>query len=451
MAKYSDYIKEQYRKKLEEFQKKHHPEKFLQKQAEKKARDAELHKLEADIVLEEQQVKKTEEQKILEEVRQRLSGHDKLAEEKTSEEEQIEKAEEINKLSPISKKTIIIPSLIIVLAVLVGIYFLASPPISSKFRPLDIMPSNSSGLSMPVFYEGKPLFSFSGWESILELNNKTDRLFGNEQYKKIVFDSKGKAYTFISLDNKIQLEPLKANPEKVTKIGWFYETEHIKISDYNKRNEKTVNVKLEEGKILEEASLDYTFYKNKPYFKVQFFSQSDSDNIKDFAYGFILRDYDIALPNGTLIKNNNEIIPLNKTADIVLAENGNTTKNISLELVNSISTETDISRQAIQRKGSNFEVNTDYEIFSSQKEKKALVFYSPFALYFENSFYWNVYRVYVPYDDEGKHYPLYVFVFESPILEYKNNDWMIISEQYTGSLNYYIDDIYTRLEDKTGD
>lgn len=403
-------------------------------------------------------IKKPEKtEKVEEEVKEVIEKEEvkeeteKEAEEK-EEEKKEEKFSEVTETFKIKKRWVILGSLIIIIIIFALIYLLTKPPTGPavKLSPLDAVASNVSA-SATIYYKNSPLFSISGWETKLNYKNKEDRLFGKEEYKKIVFDEKGKAYTAISLDNEIRLEPLSTNPEEITKIGWFTKPEQINVSEEKERVEKQIKVSLfsKESEI-KNAEFSYNFFKNKPYFKVQFSASAENlSELVDFAYGFILKEHDIYLSNGTILKNDNGIIDLNKTVEIVLQQNKKTTKNISQNLAKAVSEKIDITRKAITRKGSFYSVNdSDYEIFYNSNKSLAIIAYSPETLYFENSFLWNVFRCYVGHLSNGEYPELYFIITENAQLNYDKEleDWQISSKEYEGHVTDYIYKIVSEIE-----
>ncbi len=353
------------------------------------------------------------------------------------------------KISPeINKAWIILGALIIILIILGGIYFFSQKNPQTRFMPLDISASNLTGDSV-IYYNGKSLFSISGWESKLEYSGNIDRLIGNEQYKKVVFDEKGKAYTAISLDNEVRLEPLTVSPEEVTRIGWFIKSE-ILAKEKRSFFDKQTEVLLYSNKdYIKNASLKYHAYKGKPYFKVEFSAGAENNsNLGDFSYGLIFQNYNIYLPTGEILENDNQLISLNRTVELTLNENRNITKNISKSLKESVEKEIDLNRKAITRKGSAYEDNSEYQIFVDKNKTRAIIVYSPYVILFEDSFYWNVFWVDVLKLEGGNYSPLYVIAIDKPGLTYdeEKQDWILNSRQYKGSVKSYISEVADKTE-----
>jgi len=338
-------------------------------------------------------------------------------------------------------KWVIMGSAIIVLIVLWEIFMLAIPN-NPQFLPLDISIKNET-IDSSISYKGSQLLSITGFESILETLGESDVLFGKKTYKQIIFDESGKAYTVTPTSSVIMVEPLKTNPEKVTKIGWFYEPERIEIKEYFAKNSKKVEILLESDEL--STSINYNFYKRKPYLLVNFLSKQQTQN---FAYGLVMNSFDIYLPTGKILENDNEIIKSGKAVNIILREGGNETTNVSEALRQTVGTKVDTSIVEISRNGSTYEVTADYELFFNPETKIGIVIYSLANVTFKNYFYWEVFQVYVPHFGEGKYPPLYVIVIENPDLSYDEEvgDWYITSEQYTGYTWDYIHQVVWEVE-----
>ncbi|MBS3088395.1 hypothetical protein J4402_01300 [Candidatus Pacearchaeota archaeon] len=335
----------------------------------------------------------------------------------------------------INKKWIVLGSIVLVLAAVLIISFATTPPVEAKFKDIDVIVKDTTGLPGDIYYKGTNLFTLTGWESKLEYDGKEDRLFGKESYKELVFDENGEAYTVISLDKEIRLEPLTTNPEEVTRIGWFTDLEKITVNEETSWDEKKVDVLLGSGEI-EGAGFDYNFYKKKPYFKIKF-NADENEKLGDFAYGFTMKGYDVLLENGTWLKNDNEVVEIEQTPEIILNKSGSATTDISDELRENVLNKINVNQKVTTRSGSASDVSdSKYEIFYNPEEEKAIIVYSPESAQFKNSFLWNVFWVYTPYDDG--YAPVYFIVVEEPELLHGGNDWYIESEQYAGSVNDYI-------------
>jgi len=350
----------------------------------------------------------------------------------------------------LKKHWIIFGSISIIILIFIGIYFFNEPDSEIKFNPLDAIVYNSTGLNLNFYHKGEVLFSMSGWQFKLVNGDKEDRLLGKEEYKQIVFDDNGKAYTIIPLDDKIQLEPLSSNPEKVIKIGWFTKLEQIIINQEATINKKRIDILFSSGESsINEAEYIYDFYNNKPYFKNEFSVLIETGNLGEFAYCIDIKDYNIYLPDSTILENDNKLIDEGKTVDIILRQNGTETTNVSEELKESVSEKVDITKKAISRKGSfNKLENNDYRILYNQEKGLAIITHSPNTLHFEDSFLWNSYRTYVPHLGNGEYPPLYVIVVEDPELTYDENaqDWHLTSKQYTSNVKDYIDHVVWEIE-----
>jgi hypothetical protein len=349
----------------------------------------------------------------------------------------------------INKKLISWISSIIVIIIIAFLYFSSQLNSISSYKPLDIIIHNESSLPIDIYYNNKNLMIFSGWETQLEYNGKKDRIFGDEDYKNFIFDDNGRAYTFISLGSEILLEPLKSNPDKIKSIGWFNKQEQISIAEEKSSVGKIEKLKLSNGKLsIKNADLNFYVYKNKPYFKVEFNAEAENESaLGELSYGFILNSYDIHLEDGSILKNDNKILETNKTPEIILIEN-NTSKNISQDLIDSLSKQIDLNKNYVNRNGSYQEVkNTDYEIFYNQNLKRIIIVYSPFANNFKSSFYWNVFWINLAYLGEDFS-PVYFMIIDNADLSYDtvNKEWRIESPKYSGSSITYMDKTVYEIE-----
>ncbi len=370
---------------------------------------------------------------------------------KTSEEppqdkhKKIKETEKKQERLKLNKKAIIIGTLI-VLSIIVGIMsFFAVSSITSGFNYIDAITSNSTGLPSTIYYGGNPLFVLSGWESKLEYNNITDRLVGNQEYRKIIFDDKGKAYTVTYSENQVVLEPLTKNPEIASKVGWFTNLGETSITQKKSWNQKTIKIDLSDpDSEIGKSELGYTFYKEKPYFKIQFSTEAeDSLKLGNFAYGIVLNNYEIYLPNGTILENDNKLVRLDKPVSIVVKEGGKNSIEAPSDIQDSVLKTLDTPKNIILREGSTYDINESYQVFYNKKKDLAIITYSPETLYFKDSFYWNVYWVYVPHNQGYP--PLYFIVAEHPKLKYEEGDWHISIKEYEGDVKSYIGIVVNKI------
>ena len=152
------------------------------------------------------------------------------------------------------------------------------------------------------------------------------------------------------------------------------------------------------------------------------------------AYGLNLQGYDIYIPNGEILENDNEIIGLNEERDILLDNE----KVESQDLLDAVSEIEDINKLKTQRTGSTHEFdNINYQIFHNPETKLSIVVYGKEIEKFRNSFYWNVYWVYVNGND-GIYEPIYFIILEDSELNYENGAWQVKSKYYNGELTKYI-------------
>lgn len=296
-------------------------------------------------------------------------------EEKQEEVKEYKKSFEFSK--PSKNFVVILISIILVVAIIAGIMTLAQPAIKTKYNYLDILSDNSSYLPMNVYYKQLFLFNIYGWEGKLSYNSTEKRVTGDSEFA--LFNK-----------NSSRLEQSKILSS--TKLLNF------KLNNFN-------------SSVLE-SDYNYTLYKNKPYFKVQFLADTiNNSNLGSAAYGLVLTKYDIYLANGTITLNDNNVITINET-----------------QVIN----------------GSSFSINNSkYEIFFNPETNKSIIFYSPDVLRFDNSFYWNVHWVYVS-GNNGVYSPLYVIVLEDAQLTYKNG-WQVKSKYYSGDLEQYINKSVTAM------
>ncbi len=348
--------------------------------------------------------------------------------------------------SYLNRRIVVTGTLLLTAIIMGAIFLLTNTSTKTKFSYIDVVVANSTGLPTEVYYKNSQVLILSGWESNLEYENTVDRLAGNEEYKKIVFDEKAKPYTLIVSDDQLVIELLTTNPEKAKKIGWFTKTTQYAINEEKSWNRKKVNVELNEGDIgIKKAEIKYNLYKDKPYFKASFSAEVENPlNLSEFAYGITAGNYDIYLPTGTRLKNDNKVEKLNKPVGIVLRE-GNKTVEIPEELKEAVKG-LETSKTTTSRTGSNYEQKAKYEIFYNPEKKLGIILYSPNTLYFKNSFYWNVHWVYTSYNDGYP--PLYFIVLESPGMKYENGDWQITTKNYQGSAKSYIDQAVKEMENE---
>jgi hypothetical protein len=263
---------------------------------------------------------------------------------------------------------VLLVSVILVILILGGIMSFVQPTTKAKYNYLDVNAEKSVFLTMDIFYNQNKILNIYGWEGKLQFDGKEDRITGD-------------------------------------KIGWFKNL-NINITEKKTWNNKLVNVVLNSNESIKKADYDYKFYKNKPYFKVKFSANSkDNTKLGLMAYGFVLKDYNILLSNGTRLENDNKI------------------------------TNTGASEA---RSGSNYEFkNMNYQIFNNPSTKLSIIVYSPEAQKFKDYFYWNVYLVYVN-GDNGKYQPLYFIVLEDSNLTFVDGKWQVKSKYYSGDLEEYI-------------
>ncbi len=353
-----------------------------------------------------------------------------------SKEKPMEEEKHSNNLKP-SKFVVFLIGIIIILVILGIIFYLNYNPSKIKYQYLDIEAKNVSGLPILVYYNSQQLFSFSGWESMLTINSK-DRLFGNEQYKKIIFDDQGKAYTQIVLDDQIRLEPLSTDPTKATTIGWFASLSNLNIKDKFNKNNKEILISLNTDEL--NSNITFKIFENKLYFSAFFSAEGENNSeLGDFALGFVSPGYDIYLPNGTILLNDNNVTNLDKPLNLVIL--GNITPEANKSLIQRVSQET-LSKNSIARAGTYHSLqDLEYEIF--YKNGTGFIVFSEDGFNdFENLFQWNVFRIYAS-PLENKYPKIYFIVLDNVALTYdeKSSSWSVKDKYFKGLVDDYINQI----------
>jgi hypothetical protein len=313
---------------------------------------------------------------------------------------------------------------IIILFVILTILLFSSPKIKLKYNPLDVITHESTSLPMDIYYNQNKIFLISGWESKLQYDNNELRVSGNLGQKE-TFEINGKNYSIYDGSNKIEIK--ETTQTDSIPNSWFYNNQ-FNILEQQARSNKIINVSLLNGQEINSANYNYLFYKNEPFFKIQFSAKTNNtEKLGEMAYGISLKDYNILLPNGTIKLNDNgrEILEEEKQ---ILFEGKETT---SEEILNKIPEE---DKEMISRSGSTFISKEKYQIFF--KKEKAIIIYSPKIIEYKNSFYWNVYWAYVN-EENGIYSPLYLIVLENPEFEYENG-WNVKSKHFSGNIEEYI-------------
>ncbi|MBA3064709.1 hypothetical protein FP803_04705 [Candidatus Woesearchaeota archaeon] len=266
---------------------------------------------------------------------------------------------------PKNKYLILSISVFLVFVILFSIILFVEPSEDIKYQHLDVVASNSTGLPMSIYYKQNKIFIINGWESKLIYSEKEDRIAGNN------------------------------------KTGWFFE-DPITITDKKTLDNKYSSVVMDSKNDITKAKFDYFLFKRKPYFKIQFSAQTqDNSKLGLMAYGFNLKEYDIYIPHGTKLENDNVVT---KTDETTL------------------------------REGSTHEFdNINYEIFHNPETNLSIVIYGKEIEIFKNSFYWNVYWVYVGGND-GIYEPIYFIILEDSELNYEEGAWQVKLKYYDGEL-----------------
>jgi len=354
----------------------------------------------------------------------------------------------------INKKIIFLSTTFLISFILVVLFIFAPEKKYEKFeKPLDIRISNLSDINSKIFYNKMEIFSFSASESLVFYNEKNERLFGKEtkyvfgekkdfkkgniDYRYLFFDDYGKAYTFSEYPDKIIIEPLTTNPNKVEKIGMFTDLSKVKIERFDQKNRIEIKINFQEDQY--NSGLIFDFYKSKPFFKIRF--NSDNPKIKNFNYGFIFYDYDLYLQNGSVLKNDHKEEYSNSNKKIFLKTGNETSEEIPEPILSSLSNSFDINKKEFLINGTYYELESEYEIFVNKNKKLAVVMFSDYPIYFKNSFYWNVYRVNSYKEENGFYSPVYFVVLENPNLIFKNQKWNIDKEGSLIELDNYLADV----------
>lgn len=256
--------------------------------------------------------------------------------------------------------------------------------------------------------------SISGWETYLN----EERVLGTENYKQIVTIDE-KDYAIQRLEDKIVLS---SNLEE-TSIGIFHR--------------ETANKIVEESKIYwqdDERSIGYLFTKpkkNMPYFKIQIFAEPDFE-LNTSGYGLIIRGYNVLLPNGTRLINDYNRTELEENKDLII--DGKTQNINEFESLKS---------NKIILNGTNYKNNVSYQIFYNDKD--AIIIFSNEEFEIDNLFKWQVFRPRITRNDGKMFDPLYIVFIKDAEL-YHDGTWIIISEQYNGKVDDYIEMIKNELQ-----
>ena len=261
-------------------------------------------------------------------------------------------------------------SILVVAIILLGIMFFVNPTIKAKYEPLDIVAKNITGLPMTIYLHQNPIFTISGWESKISYANNIDRITGKNN------------------------------------TGWFLE-EPIIINESKMESNRYVSIRISnESKAITETQFDYTFFKDKPYFKIQLSAFAvNNSKLGPAQYGFVIKGYDVYLSNGTILKNDNNVTDLNETTS---------------------------------RDGSVYPIDSaNYEVFFNSNSSNAIILYSKDNSTFINNFYWNVFLVYENLKGNG-YSPVYIMVLEKTQLNFIDEKWRITSKEYSGDLEQYI-------------
>lgn len=187
--------------------------------------------------------------------------------------------------------------------------------------------------------------------------------------------------------------------------GWFFE-DSVVLTENKTWNNKFVSVSIDNDSNITQAKFDYTLFKKKPYFKMQLTANAENNSkLNQAHYGFVIKGYDIYLKNGIILENDNNITTLK----------GITNRTGSLHEINS----------------------TNYQIFHDTATNRSIIIYSEKPTIFLDSFYWNVYWVYVN-GTSGQYPPLYVIILENFNLTFSDGKWQVQSKYYSGELEQYI-------------
>src|SRR3989344_6506889 len=249
-------------------------------------------------------------------------------------------------------------SIILVILVVIGI---STSNIIDEFKPILIGNDERISSTVNINMDDNKL-AFSGWEGFLYIDNET----------KIVRILGAKERDISHFYNEEDSKKIEEN-----KVYWHNETKDPKEIGYVIKNPEF-----------------------KPYLKLQMFVKTEKE-LEKSGYGFILRNFNIYLPNGTILKND------------YLNIEGNLT-------------------------GTNYKEKVQYEIFFNEKD--AIIIAGDFD-YIDNLFRWEVFRPYISKHENGVFSPLYVIYIKNAELNFENDSWIVNSKQFTGNVEDYIEEV----------
>jgi len=254
-------------------------------------------------------------------------------------------------------------SIILVILVVIGI---STSNIIDEFKPILIENNEKITASININAEDNTL-AFSGWNSyLITKDEKVQRFLGPKE--------RNVSYFFNEEDSK----KIEEN-----KVFWYNETKDPK----------------EIGYLIDNSQF-------KPYLKLQMFAKTERE-LEKVGYGFILRGFNLYLPNETLLENDYSNIDGNLT-------------------------------------GTNHKNEVKYEIFYNEKD--AIIIAGDFD-YIDNLFRWEVFMPIISKHENNIFSPLYIiYIKDVKELKYEDNTWMINSKQFTGKVEDYIEKVKRELD-----
>ena len=262
----------------------------------------------------------------------------------------------------------LIVHLIIILMVILVILGISVSKIIDEFKPILIENNEGVTASININMEDNTL-AFSGWNSYFITNDEKVQRFLGPKERNVSY--------FYSEEDSKKIEE--------NKVYWYNESKDPK----------------EIGYIIKHPQF-------KPYLKLQIFANTEKD-LERAGYGFVLKGFDIYLPNGTILENDHVDIDGNLT-------------------------------------GSNYKNEFQYEIFYN--EKNAMIITGDID-YVNNLFKWEVFMPIISKHENSIFSPLYIiYINDVKELKYENNTWMLESKQFTGNVENYIEEVKKDLDNQ---
>ena len=260
----------------------------------------------------------------------------------------------------------LVVNLISVLIVVLVVLGISSNRIIDEFKP--ILVENNEKITSPINIDiGDNKIVFNGWEGIISINKEGKRILG----------------------------PKERN------ISYFYYDEHIKKIEENRV------FWYNESKDPKEIGYSINNPQFKPYLKLQMFANTEKE-LGKAGYGFVLKGFNIYLPNGIILENDYSNIDGNLT-------------------------------------GTNHKNEVEYEIFYNEKD--VIIIAGDFD-YIDNLFRWEVFRPYISNHENKFFSPLYIIYIKNVELNFENDSWIVNSKQFTGNVEDYIEEVKKDLDSR---